>query len=160
MLISEPDQADLRVLLVEDDDDDAYLVERALKRMPDLIWMARASNGLEAKTAIETDADDPDRLPNLIILDLNMPVMGGGAFLDWLRAQPQYAGIVVVVLTTVRDMDVLRDMRARGANAALTKDMHDTRDLGQIITDLWAQGYVDSLDRELGMVVAPAAGAA
>src|SRR5690606_23881750 len=50
-----------------------------LKRLPYDIETIRAMNGLEAINMLKTE---PDKLPDLILLDLNMPVMNGWDFLE------------------------------------------------------------------------------
>ncbi len=148
MLVETPASADIRILHVEDDDDDALLVTRALKRLPHAVHLRRAVHGAAAVDLLSTAGQAS---VDLIILDLNMPVMDGTEFLAWLRREPVVDEIPVVVLTTVSDRAQLEDLCRRGANAALTKDMTDSdvKDLLQVITDLWFHGTVTTLERQL-----------
>jgi DNA-binding response OmpR family regulator len=66
------------ILVVEDDADLQELIRIAGEKRTYLMRSAR--NGLEAKRAIETGS-----VPNLIVLDINMPGMDGFAFCRWLR---------------------------------------------------------------------------
>lgn len=62
-----------------------------------------ANNGLEALNVLQGKSDHLPTMPperRLILLDLNMPKMGGIEFLQVLRADPQLKDIPVVVLTT------------------------------------------------------------
>lgn len=148
MLTKDPCAAEIRILHIEDDDDDALLVSRTLDRIRQVVHLRRAVHGAAA-VALLTKEDEPP--VDLIILDLNMPVMDGYQFLAWLRSKPHFDSVPVVVLTTVTNRARLEDLCRRGANAALSKDMtgKDEEELVQIIVDLWFHGSVDALEREL-----------
>lgn len=91
----------LRLLLVEDDDIDAEGVERALRRAQISNPIERAIGGIEALARLRgTDGRPPLQRPYLILLDLNMPRMGGLTFLEELRADPVLSDSIVFVLTT------------------------------------------------------------
>jgi CheY-like chemotaxis protein len=87
------------ILLVEDDDLDARSVQRALQELHVASSLTRVTNGEEALAWLR-DADT--RTPFLILLDLNLPVMGGIEFLQAAKADPRLARIPVVVLTASR----------------------------------------------------------
>lgn len=149
MFVDTRPDAELHILLVEDDQDDVYLVERVLKRSSHLIYFRRAMHGREAIDYITRNDSLPSvGHPELIILDLNMPVMSGQEFLAWLRARPEYDGIQVVVLTTSREREVLDEVIRLGANAALSKEMNedDADALRQMIIDYWFHGNVQFND--------------
>jgi CheY-like chemotaxis protein len=93
----------INVLLVEDDEVDVMNVKRAFKRnnIPNPLYTA--SNGLEALEVLRGEGEKLPAAPptrRLILLDLNMPKMGGLEFLQELRADPTLKNIPVVVLTT------------------------------------------------------------
>jgi CheY-like chemotaxis protein len=93
----------LNILLVEDDEVDIMNVQRAFKKNNILNPLFCASNGLEALEMLRGRNGRPSALPayrRLILLDLNMPKMGGLEFLQQLRADPALHSIPVVVLTT------------------------------------------------------------
>ena len=99
----------LNILLVEDDEVDVMNVQRALKKNGATATLYRAANGIEALAMLRTNnqiaAENNSRL--LILLDLNMPKMGGLEFLKELRADPALAKLPVVVLTTsMQDSDL------------------------------------------------------
>ncbi|MFP5381646.1 MAG: response regulator [Gammaproteobacteria bacterium] len=88
------------ILLVEDDQIDMMTVKRALTELHVTNRVAHVENGDEALAYLNDPANDR---PCLILLDLNMPVMGGIEFLRVVRdmnADPQIKRIPVVVLTT------------------------------------------------------------
>lgn len=85
------------ILLVEDDEVDAMTVRRALKELHVSNPLAQVENGEEALAFLR----EPDQvMPCLILLDLNMPVMGGIEFLQAAKNDPLLKRIPVVVLTT------------------------------------------------------------
>ena len=92
----------LNILLVEDDEVDVMNVQRALKKNRATATVYLAANGLEALAMLRTNSqistENNSRL--LILLDLNMPKMGGLEFLKELRADPVLCKLPVVVLTT------------------------------------------------------------
>ncbi|MBD2179833.1 response regulator [Planktothrix sp. FACHB-1355] len=90
------------LLLVDDDDVDVMTVQRALQKNNITNRLYVAANGLEA-LAMLRDNDKPAIVPptrRLILLDLNMPKMGGIEFLRELRADSELGKIPVIVLTT------------------------------------------------------------
>src|SRR5690606_6080747 len=75
--------ADIEVLLVEDDPDDVTIMTRALFSSDFQIGLQVASNGREALDLLRKNGEYADAAtPNLVLLDLNMPVMNGREFLE------------------------------------------------------------------------------
>ncbi len=92
----------INVLLVEDDEVDVMNVKRAFKKVNITNPLYIASNGLEALAMLRSQ-DQSSHVPTerrLILLDLNMPKMGGIEFLQELRTDPQLKSTPVVVMTT------------------------------------------------------------
>jgi CheY-like chemotaxis protein len=92
----------LNILLVEDDEVDVMNVQRALKKNNAASTLYRAANGIEALAMLRNRGEIPHRNNSklLILLDLNMPKMGGLEFLQELRADPILCNLPVVMLTT------------------------------------------------------------
>ena len=87
----------VKILHVEDDDIDADGLHRAFKKQKISNPIVRVQNGAEALARL--DEDDMQQ-PYVILLDLNMPKMGGIEFLQALRNKPCHKSAVVFVLTT------------------------------------------------------------
>lgn len=88
------------ILLVEDDDVDAKSVERAFKKLKIVNPIVRAKDGM---IALELLKKSEVSKPYLILLDLNMPRMGGLEFLAEIRKDEGLKNSVVFVLTTSKD---------------------------------------------------------
>jgi len=89
------------ILLVEDDRVDIMTVQRALKKIDVSNPLYVARTGVEALAMLRGDgvpAIEP--VPSLILLDLNLPKMGGIEFLRELRADPVLRSLHVIVLTS------------------------------------------------------------
>jgi CheY-like chemotaxis protein len=91
----------LHILLVEDDEVDVMNVKRAFEKNKILNPLYIASNGREALSMLREGKVPQAR--RLVLLDLNMPGMGGIEFLRELRADPKLRLTPVVVLTTSGD---------------------------------------------------------
>ena len=99
MMSQEQAHKSLNILLVEDDEVDVMNVQRAFKKNNVANPLFVASNGIEALEMLRNDRTMP-RERRLVLLDLNMPKMGGIEFLRELRSDEKIRGTPVVVLTT------------------------------------------------------------
>jgi CheY-like chemotaxis protein len=86
------------VLLIDDDAVDVKTVQRAFKKNAVQFDLSVAGNGEEGLELLRSGSVDLSQL--LILLDLNMPRMGGLEFLEHLRNDPDLRTLPVVVLTT------------------------------------------------------------
>lgn len=60
-------------------------------------------------------------MPKLLLLDLRMPRMNGLELLQWLRAQPEFVGLVVIIFTASAHPDDITRACELGANAFVQK---------------------------------------
>jgi CheY-like chemotaxis protein len=133
-------QADARILLIEDDEDDILLIARLIAQVPISVSITTVNNGREALDWLEklSGPDDP-RAPHLVLLDINMPVMNGMHFLSILREHPAFRTVPVVALTTSTDLETVRRAYEFGANAVVNK-VDSLEGMGEIvntIVDFW-----------------------
>lgn len=90
------------ILLVEDDELDVMSVRRSMKRLDIPYELYTAFNGIEALKLLRGTDENPalECLPDIILLDLNMPRMNGLEFLAILRGDERLRDISVYVMTT------------------------------------------------------------
>ena len=109
------------ILLVEDNPDDEALTLRAFKRSNIRNEIIVVRDGAEALAYLFPGNGDAAPSPALILLDLNLPKIGGLEVLRTMRADERTALIPVVVLTSSKlEEDVLVSYR-NGANAYVRK---------------------------------------
>jgi len=107
------------VLLAEDDLNDAFLVRRAFKKadLPHrLVHLLDGQQAIEylSGAALDGTAITPGR-PDLLLLDLKMPKVGGFEVLAWLQQRPELKSMPVVVLSSSDHESDVRQARALGA---------------------------------------------
>ena len=113
------------LLVVEDEANDRFLIERAARKARILNPLQMVTNGEEAVSYLKGERDYADRhahpLPILVLLDLKLPRRSGIEVLSWIRGSPTFHTLPVVVLTSSPDSgDVQRAYQA-GANSYLVK---------------------------------------
>lgn len=91
----------VKILLVEDNPADAELTTELLHEGGVAVDVSHAVDGIDALEYLHTRAEtDPEAWPDLILLDLNLPRMGGLEFLAELKKDVLYQRIPVIVLST------------------------------------------------------------
>jgi signal transduction histidine kinase len=114
-----PDRELAHVLLVEDNEADVVLTQVLLQETDGLQFHIHAvSNGEHALQWL-TNADNPTI--DLILLDINMPVMDGFTFLQALRGEARYAATPVIMCSTSEEPGDLTKARKFGVAAYVTK---------------------------------------
>jgi two-component system response regulator len=112
------------ILLAEDNADDVALTQRALTKAKVANRLDVVSNGQEAVDYLfgtGAYAEEKPPLPCLILLDLNMPKLGGLEVLQRLRADERTRLIPTVILTTSREESDLMAGYRLGANSYIRK---------------------------------------
>jgi two-component system chemotaxis response regulator CheY len=114
------------VLIVEDSNVMRSLLDLAARRLPD-VAIDQAGDGVAALKALRGAARPYD----LILLDLNMPVMDGMKLLGYLRSDPILEGSVVAIITTEQSSATEEQARSLGARYFLRKPVtrRDIEDL-------------------------------
>ncbi len=107
---SKPRARPIEILLVEDNPGDVRLTKEALLEGKVNNRLSVARDGVEALDFLHRRGEFSDApLPDIILLDLNMPRKDGRQVLEEIKAHPELRRIPVVVLTTSRaEEDVLR----------------------------------------------------
>jgi CheY-like chemotaxis protein len=124
------------VLVAEDDPADAYFLQRAFKRAGIPITLQFVRDGQKVLDYLRGEGPFADRaahpMPQLLLLDLKMPRLDGFDVLEWVRKEPSFSHLMVVIFSS---SDEPRDMgRAYrlGANEYLVKP-HSIEELNRLV---------------------------
>jgi CheY-like chemotaxis protein len=109
-----------RILFVDDDADDRLMFIESMELIAPHINCLIAKNGLDALTKIKGIESE---LPELIFLDLNMPLLDGWGCLAELKANEKYSGIPVIMYSTSSYMEDIERALQNGALCFFTKPL-------------------------------------
>lgn len=124
------------VLLAEDNEGDIVMISEALEECGIELDIEIARDGQQAIQKLQyAILAGPEKYPDLILLDINMPKMNGHEVLDWIKSKDEIKHIPVVMLTTSSsNLDIMSAYRNH-ANSYITKPMMAT-EYNQIIASL------------------------
>jgi two-component system, chemotaxis family, chemotaxis protein CheY len=124
MSVVDAPQKTFRILIIEDDPDDIFLFKRALNDVRRIlkqdIKAEVVENGLEGLFLVSLE-DLTNRLPDAIVLDLNMPRLDGIKFLRSLRSSLLLKDLPVFVLTTTSATSIHEEALLAGADRVFIK---------------------------------------
>lgn len=128
------------VLLVEDSPGDVMLVREAMSAVSASSHLHVVGDGAEALAFLGGEgkyAGAPS--PDLILLDLNLPVMDGKEALRNIKAHPQWKKIPVAILSTSDSEDDIASSYELSANCYIVKpmDMESFRNVIRAIDEFW-----------------------
>jgi CheY-like chemotaxis protein len=95
------------ILLIEDDDDDRFILKDLIHRYSSRIRVVEAMDGEQGHTMLLSMKKE-EALPDLVILDINLPLLNGWELLEIMRKDDLLSPVNTVVLTTshsARDME-------------------------------------------------------
>lgn len=122
------------ILVVEDSPTMRQLISFAMKRIPDS-HVIEATDGVDALKKMSSDKVD------LILADINMPVMDGLKLVSLVRGNPAYKDIPIIIITTEGAEEDRERALSIGANAYLPKPIQ-TQELLKL-----ANGYLAALKK-------------
>jgi len=114
------------ILVVEDSPTMRQLISFAIKRIPDS-RVIEATDGVDALKKLSSDKID------LILADINMPVMDGLKLVSLVRGNPAFKDIPIIMVTTEGAEEDRKRAIAIGANAYLPKPIQ-TQELLKLVT--------------------------
>ena len=123
----EKDSRDRTVLIVEDSDDARYFMRLALEQQGYIV--VEAENGARAIEVAQLER------PDIILMDLSLPIMDGLAATERIRASEELNGIPIVAVTAHQETDFRVGAKAAGFDAYVTKPI-DIDFLGDLINGL------------------------
>ncbi|MBI1332253.1 MAG: response regulator [Armatimonadetes bacterium] len=130
----------IEVLLVEDNETDVLMVQEALRDAKVANRLTVAENGGMALEMLYKRGEYSDTpTPDLILLDLNLPGIGGQEVLETIKNEPSILHIPVVVLTTSSAEEDISRAYGNFANSYVTKPVgfDQLNDIVQGIEDFW-----------------------
>jgi len=125
--MAEKDSRDQTILIVEDSDDARYFMRLALEDLGYLI--IEAEDGAKGLQLAQQER------PDIILMDLSLPVMDGIAATEKIRACDGLSGIPIVAVTAHQETDFRAGAKAAGFDAYVTKPI-DIDFLGELIKGL------------------------
>jgi two-component system cell cycle response regulator DivK len=123
------DPRDRTVLIVEDSDDARYFMRLSLEQLGYLI--IEAENGARAVEIAQLEH------PDIILMDLSLPILDGIAATERIRATDGLQGVPIIAVTAHQETDFRVGAKAAGFDAYVTKPI-DIDFLGDLILGLLA----------------------
>lgn len=106
------------ILLIDDDEDDCLIFQTALSELDTSIKFTYTQNGLSALNNLR---EEKEHLPDLLLLDWNMPKFNGRDFLLKIREQSDFKTFPIIVISTSKSPHDIKDAIELGASKFLTK---------------------------------------
>lgn len=130
---------DIHILLVEDNEGDIVLTKEALSDAKIKNKVSVTKDGEEAIKFVNRGLADEVLLPDLILLDINLPKVDGKEVLQYLKTTPALKKIPVVMLTTSSSELDVTDSYNNYANCFITKpvDFNKFFEVVRMIEDFW-----------------------
>jgi CheY-like chemotaxis protein len=127
-----------RLLLVEDNDADVYLIDRVLKRAGVECEMTVVADGDAALAYLRNPDNRGDGRPDLAVLDLNLPKKGGAEVLEAIRGDSELATIPVAVMSSSSSPQEKARLENLGIERYITKgpDLADFDKIGAAIAEI------------------------
>jgi two-component system, response regulator len=113
-------QVPITVVVAEDDEDDRLLIQEAFRANCQCLTLHFTNDGLELLEYLTSDGASK---PCLILIDLNMPKMGGLEAVEKIKSNDKLKDIPIIVLTTSDDEDTIAKSYCSGVNSYIRKPM-------------------------------------
>ena len=131
------------ILLAEDNESDVLLLKRAFDQAGVQVLLHAVHEGAQAIAYLSGEGKYEHRaefpLPDLLLLDLKMPLANGFEVIQWVRAQPRLSALRIVVLTTSDQVADIDRAHRLGANSFLVKPVSfsEFRETVQTLCHYW-----------------------
>jgi CheY-like chemotaxis protein len=130
----------MHILLVEDNEGDVLLTREALSDAAINSKVTVSRDGEQAITYLNNALTNPaDLLPDLILLDINLPKIDGKEVLRYIKNNPSLKKIPVVMLTTSSSELDIADSYSNNANCFISKPVNIDKffDVVKMIENFW-----------------------
>jgi CheY-like chemotaxis protein len=131
------------LLIVEDNPDDLYILQRAFRQAGTLNLLHHVENGQQAIDYLQGISPYDDRaihpLPAVVLLDLKLPIRHGLAVLAWIKQQSYLNGVIVIILTSSSEDNDIAQAYDLGVNAFLVKPTgaEKLREIIEALDNFW-----------------------
>jgi two-component system response regulator len=109
------------VCITDDDADDYLFLHQAFESLNSQFRLKHITNGVELLEYLFYLKKKNRKLPDLILLDFNMPRMNGLEVLKLLRETDTFTAIPVIIYSTMNDSEQRDELFLHGANGFVTK---------------------------------------
>jgi len=113
------------ILYAEDDQNDQFFIEKALKKLAGPVQIRFVTDGSEALAYLQASGDYADRarfpLPTVIFLDIKMPKVNGFEVLQWIKSEETFKRTPVVMISSSQMQPDIDRAYELGASAYLVK---------------------------------------
>jgi hypothetical protein len=130
------------IILVEDNESDAEVARRAIKRSSPTRTLVVIGDGLSAaEMLLGTEGQPPCPRPRLIMIDINLPGLDGIELLTRIRIHPDLRSVAVVIVSSSSEERDIRKAYDRGCNSYVTKpiDIRALQSLYASVVNYWTQ---------------------
>lgn len=117
------------VLIVDDNEIDTLIHRKVLERIGRVRQIHSANNGHAAIALLNSYLEQSKPLPDIILLDLNMPIMNGFAFIDRFKELdlPGKENVIIVIVTSSSSAADLRAVKEKGIDLYLIKPLTEEK---------------------------------
>ena len=130
------------IILVEDNESDAEVARRAIKRSSPTRTLVVIGDGLSAaEMLLGTEGQPPCPRPRLMMIDINLPGLDGIELLTRIRSNPELRGVAVVIVSSSSEERDIRRAYDRGCNSYVTKpvDIRELQSRYASVVNYWTQ---------------------
>jgi two-component system, chemotaxis family, response regulator Rcp1 len=129
----------IHILLVDDNEGDILLTREALEEARIINKISIAYDGIQALDLLKKSARVAGTMPDLILMDINLPKMNGTEVLSIIKTDPDLRRIPVIMLTTSSSEKDILTSYDNYANCYITKpvDLDRFMDVVRTIEDFW-----------------------
>ena len=110
-----------KVMLIDDDQDDQWIVRDSFELLEAGDILVFAKNGENALSLLQEQFESDQSLPRLIVLDLNMPIMNGTSTLRRIKEDVRFQHIPVIIYSTSINPFEQEKCMELGAHSYITK---------------------------------------
>jgi CheY-like chemotaxis protein len=109
-------KSQMEIIIVDDDEDDIEFLSEAISELSSDVKISLAGNGKELMKQLGTV-----KLPDLVFLDLNMPIMNGFECLSLIKKEPKFKDLPVLIYSTSANPDQIEMTFQNGAYLYIQK---------------------------------------